>query len=90
MKSTKSLEQVLDAVSYEIQDLSLEELVHVFGYALIERGVAHMPDCPEQVTIQDIPQLISDHKSKYGQDLATAVIQQGLVMVMWLSENQKR
>mgnify|MGYP003132309630 CR=1 FL=1 len=88
MTSTKNLEEVLDSISTLTDHLSLEEYIHVIGYSLIERGVSHLPGSPEQLKIEDVPELLIKHKKLHGQDLATAIVQQGLVMAMWLSRNK--
>jgi len=88
MTSTKSLEKVLSKISETTDHLSLEEFVHVIGYALIERGVSHIPDSPELLKIENIPELLIKHKKLNGQDLPAALVQQGLVMTMWLSQNK--
>ena len=54
------------------------------GYSLLEQGLCYMPECPEEVQIKNIPEIINTHTKQHGQDLATALTQQGLVMLMWL------
>lgn len=88
MTSTKNLEEVLDSISELTDHLSLEEYIHVVGYSLIERGLSHVPNCPEQLNIEEIPDVLIKHKKLNGQDLAAALVQQGLVMAMWLSQNK--
>jgi hypothetical protein len=85
MTSTKSLEQAKNEVNDLLQHLSLEEVVHVLGYSLLEQGLSSIPDCPEEIQIHNIPEIINTHTKQHGQDLATALTQQGLVMLMWLN-----
>jgi hypothetical protein len=88
MTSTENLEEILVKISDATECLSLEEFIHVIGYSLIERGISHVQNAPDEIKIEDIPELLIKHKKKHGQDLPTALVQQGLVMAMWISQNK--
>jgi hypothetical protein len=68
--------------------MPLSRRVYPRNWILSDRGISHVQNAPDEIKIEDIPELLIKHKKKHGQDLPTALVQQGLVMAMWISQNK--
>lgn len=68
------------------QDLELTSTLEVIANVLIREGLSFIPDedLPDEVTQENLMDLVLTLKEKYGENLPMATIHQGLVMLMWL------
>jgi vacuolar-type H+-ATPase catalytic subunit A/Vma1 len=91
--STTDTENTAEKVSQILAEnkFSTTETVEIIANVLIKEGFATFPSdaLPDSITPLNMAVTILDLKKEFGETLGGAMIQQGLVMLMWLENIDK-
>lgn len=79
-------EQLVRNFLNDVQDFGFRDIIEIIANILIQIGIRDMSVEKDTVpTADNIVSILLDYKKQHGETLAGSLVQQGLVMMMWLN-----
>ena len=89
MTKPKPEQQCKELLAYLYEkDNSPKEDIEIIANLLVQVGARHFDDLPDTAnrSRDSLFEFVTEHRKRYGETLANALVLQGLLMLNWLTE----